>query len=158
MKNAVFLGIVLTFIMSCQQTKQTDTTSEEYQSEVKQKITQLDKLQFEVWENEDLESYLSFLDEGFINMFNFDLSLTKEECREAFQKVFDTYSIEGIEFKSIELIADQNYAYETALFKQKWITNDKQDTVLFDMRTMTVFKKQEDGSWKIFRLIGQHKI
>ena len=42
------------------------------------------------------------------------------------------------------------------MFKQKWITNDKQDTIHFDMRGMTVFKKQDDGSWKIFRLFGQH--
>ncbi|MCJ7802761.1 MAG: nuclear transport factor 2 family protein, partial [Candidatus Marinimicrobia bacterium] len=108
--------------------------------------------------NKDLDSTLFFLDEGFINMFSFGMSLTKQECREGFQEVFDTYSIEGVEFKIIEVIVDNDYAFETEMFKQKWISNDKQDTILFDMRPMFVFKKQDDCSWKIFRLIGQHNI
>ena len=101
--------------------------------------------------------WLQCLDEGIINMFSFGMSASKEQCRNDFVDVFDTYSVEDVEFKFIELIADQNYAFETGLLKQKWITNDKQDTVLFNMRTVTVYKKQEDGSWKIFRMIGQHE-
>jgi len=46
-------------------------------------------------------------------------------------------------------------AFVTCLFEQKWITNDKQETISFKMRGMIVYKKQEDGSWKMFRLIGQ---
>ena len=84
------------------------------------------------------------------------MSISKQDCREGFQEVSDTYSIEGVEFKSIDVIVDNDYAVETEIFKQKWITNDKQDTIHFDMRLMFVFKKQDDGSWKIFRLFGQH--
>jgi ketosteroid isomerase-like protein len=154
MKKVIFLVIVLA-VISCQQTKQTGQTAEEYQAEVKEKIAQFNKLYFEAWENELLDSTLFFLDEGFINMFSFGPSQTKEECREAFQNVFDMYSIEDVKYESVELLADQNYAIETGLFKQTWISNDKQDTVRFDMRGMSVFKKQEDGSWKMFRLVGQ---
>ncbi|MCK4814538.1 nuclear transport factor 2 family protein [bacterium] len=155
MKKAIFLLIVLIPAISCQQTKQTGQTAEEYQAEVKEKIAQFNKLYFEAWENEDLDSTLFFLDEGFINMFSFGPSQTKEECREGFKNVFDMYSIVEVEYESVELIADQNYAFETGFFKQKWISNDKQDTVLFDMRGISVFKKQEDGGWKMFRLVGQ---
>lgn len=127
---------------------------EGYQAEVKEKIAQLDRLYYEAWENEDLETCLSMIDEGFINMFNLGMSMTKEQCRDGFADVFDTYSIEDVEFESVEVIVDQNYAIETLLFQQKWITNDKQDTILFDLRSMTVFKKQEDSSWKWFRHIA----
>ena len=115
----------------------------------------VEKCAWTSWENEDLETCLSMLDEGFINMFSFGMSMTKEQCRDGFADVFDTYSIEDVEFESVEVIADQNYAFETLLFQQKWITNDKQDTILFDLRSMTVFKKQEDSSWKWFRHIAQ---
>jgi ketosteroid isomerase-like protein len=155
MKKTPLLLIPLILLVSCQPSKQIDPTSEEYQAQVKEEIFQLNKLYFEAWENELLDSTLFFLDEGFINMFSFALYQTKEDCREDWKNAFDTYSIEGVEYKRIELIADQNYAFETGLFKQKWITNDKQDTLLFDMRGLTVFKKQEDGSWKMFRLVGQ---
>ncbi|MEN8118146.1 MAG: DUF4440 domain-containing protein, partial [Bacteroidota bacterium] len=108
------------------------------------------------WENEDLDSTLTFLDEDFLNMFSFGpTAWNKEQCREGFKDVFDTYLVEDLEYKTIEIIVDQNYAFQTQLFKQKWITNDKQDTIYFDMRSMSVFKKQDDGSWKLFRLIGQ---
>ena len=149
------IPIILLVATSCQQTKQTDTTSEEYQTKVKEEIAQLDRLLYGAWENEDLETCLSVLDEGFINMFSFGMSNTKEQCRDAFADVFDTYSIEDFEYESVEVIADQNYAVGTGLLKQKWITNDKQDTLMFNMRGMSVFKKQEDGSWKMFRNFGQ---
>ena len=145
----------LVFLISCQQSKQIDTISEEYQVQVKEEIAQLDRLFFKAWENEDLDSCLSVLDEGFINMFNFGMSMTKEQCRDGFADLFDNYSVEDVEYESVDLIADLNYAIETLLLKQKWITNDKQDTILFNMRQMTVFKKQDDGSWKWFRHIAQ---
>ena len=156
MKKAPLFLTLLIFCISCQQTVQTGQTTEEYKTEVKETIAKSVELFYEAWENEDVDSTLFFLDEGFINMFDFGMSLTKEECREVFQEVFDTYSIEGVEFKIIEIIVDHDYAFETEMFKQTWITNDLQDTILFDMRPMFVFKKQDDGSWKIFRLIGQH--
>ena len=156
MKKAPLLLTLLVFFISCQQTVQTDLAEEEYKAEVEETIAKSMKLFYEAWENEDVDSTLFFLDEDFINMFDFGMSLTKEESREIFQEVFDTYSIEGVEFKIIEIIVGHDYAFETEMFKQKWITNDLQDTILTDMRPMHVFKKQDDGSWKLFRLIGQH--
>ena len=158
MKKLTFLLSVILFAalllmsFSCQQKQQ---SQEDYQNEVKQKIAKLDKLYFESWEKEDLESHMTYLDEDFINMFYLGMAYDKKHCREAFQDVFNTYSIEDVEFDSDELIVDWNYAIETGLLKQKWISNDIQDTTYFDMRLLTIFKKQEDGNWKMFRLIGQ---
>jgi len=156
MKKAPLFFTFLVFFISCQQSVQTGQATEEYKTEVKETIAKFNKLMYEAWENKDIDSSLFFYDEGFINMFDFEFSATKQECRELFQGVFDTYSIEGIEFKSIDLVVDNDYAIETGMFKQKWITNDKQDTIHFDMRGMTLFKKQDEGGWKIFRLFGQH--
>ena len=150
---SIFIAIVLFVAISCQ--PQPQQSKEDYQKEVKQKIAEVDKLWLEAWENEDLDSVMTFLDDGFMNMFNFNLYLNKEQCVEGFKDVFDTYMVEDIEYNTIEIIVDQSYAFETQLFKQKWITNDKQDTTYFDMRIVRVFKKQDDGSWKVFREIGQ---
>jgi ketosteroid isomerase-like protein len=154
MKNYIFF-LIATFLLAGYSCQQKQEVTEEYKNEVKQKIAELDELYFEAWEKEDLDSTITFLDEDFINMFGFGMNQTKEECRQDWKNVFDTYIIEGVEFKPVELLVDQNYAIETGLFKQKWITNDKKDTTYFDMRGMTVFKKQKDGSWKMFRLMGQ---
>ncbi|MBN1819177.1 MAG: hypothetical protein JW833_00590 [Prolixibacteraceae bacterium] len=156
MKNylIIFIATVVLATVSCRQHH--EQSPEEYQEEVKQQIATVDKLWMEAWENEDLDSVMFFLDEGFLNMFGFGpTAWNKERCREGFKNVFDAYSVEGVEYKTIEFFVDQNYAFETQLFKQKFITNDIQDTTYFDMRTLTVYKKQDDGSWKLFWLMGQ---
>jgi len=149
---SILVALLLLATFSCRQEPQ---NQEAYENEVKQKITELDNIYFETWENEDLESHMATLDEDFINMFYLGLYYNIDQCREGFQDVFDTYSVEDVAYKSTELIVDQNYAIETGLLKQKWITNDQQDTTYFDVRLMSIFKKQEDGNWKLYRLIGQ---
>ena len=157
MKKTTLFLILLVFTLGCQQTMQTSQSAEEYQAEVKEAIAESLELYNEAWENEDLDSSLFFYDEDAIYMFCSELSANKEKCREIFQNVFDTYSIEGVEWKSIDFVVDNDYAFDIAMFKQEWITNDKQDTLHFQVRMLTVFKKQDDGSWKIFRILGQNK-
>ena len=154
MKNYI-LFLIATFLLAGYSCQQKQEVTEEYKNEVKQKIAEVSKLYLEAWENEDLDSVITFLDEGFLNMFSFGFTQTKEECPAEFREVWDTYTVEDLEYKTVEIVVDQNYAYETGVFKQKWITNDKQDTIYFDMRGMNVFKKQENGSWKYFRSMGQ---
>lgn len=155
MKKGILLLIVLIPVISCKQVKQTGQTAEEYHAEVKEKIAQINNLYFEAWENKDLDSTLNFLDDGFINMYSFGSTQTKEECREGFKSIFDAYSIEDVEYRSEECIVDENYAFVTGVLKQKWIANDEQDTVLQVARGISVFRKQEDGGWKMFRLVAQ---
>ena len=156
MKNYLSILIVTVMFVAISCLPHHQQSSEEYQNEVKQKIAELDKLWFEAWENEELDSVMTFLDEGFLNIFGFDMTWDKEQCRKNFQESFITSSIEDVEHKTVETFVDHDYAFETLLFKQKIITNDKQDTTIYDTRLMTVYKKQEDKSWKVFRLMGQH--
>ena len=96
-----------------------------------------------------------FNDEGIINMFYLWMSMNWEECHDGYKDLFDGSSVEDVEYKIEELLIDQAYAIETGWLKQKFITNDRQDTTFFDMRSMTVWKKQADGNWKVFRIMGQ---
>jgi ketosteroid isomerase-like protein len=154
MKNylSMLIAMLLLATFSCHHNEQ---NQEAYQNEAKQKIAELDKLYHKAWENENLDSTLLFYDDDFVNTFFINMNLNKEQTREGFQELFDNYSIEGVEYKTVEIFVDQNYAFETQLFKQKWITNDKKDTTYFDLRIMFVFKKQEDSNWKIFRFMAQ---
>jgi ketosteroid isomerase-like protein len=137
--------------------KQGSEVSESYQDEVCAELTELTKKSLEVWENEDLETYMSYLDKDLVNMYSYGLSTNLEENRQLFKDLFDTYSIEDVKFEVVECFAGHNYAFVVGFLDQKWISNDKQDTIVTDkLRGLTVYKKQEDGSWKMFRLIGQH--
>jgi ketosteroid isomerase-like protein len=146
---------MLIAVISCQQTTQNGQTDAEYQAEAKEEITRLVNLYYEVWDNEDLDSVMSFCDEGIINRFYLWMSMDWQECHDVYKDLFDNSSVEDVEYEIAELLIDQAYAIETGWLKQKFITNDRQDTTFFDMRSMTVWKKQADGNWKVFRIMGQ---
>lgn len=154
MKQVAFLvALACLFILSsCQQETK---LPENYQAEVCDELSQLGTLYFEAWANEDIDSVLFFLDKDFLNMFSYGPATNLEENIESFRNVADTYSIEDVKYEETECLVDHIYAFTTGWFEQKWITNDMQDTISFKMRGMTVWKKHEDGSWKMFRLIAQ---
>lgn len=144
----------LLILYSCQQGSE---ISESYQDEVCAELVEFTHKSHETWENEDLETYMSYLDKDIVNMYFYGLSMNLEENREGFKDLFETYSIEDVKFEAVECFADHNYAFVVGFLDQKWISNDKQDTIVTDkLRFLTVFKKQEDGTWKVFRLMGQH--
>jgi len=126
-----------------------------YESEVKTKIAEQSRLYFEAWQNKDLESTLSFLADDFINMFSINTTQNKEQCRDDWKNIFDNYAIEDVEYKRIECIVHHDMAFDTGWFKQKWTSNDKKENISFNMRGLSIYKKQSDGSWKMFRLIAQ---
>ena len=146
----VFLCLLI--LTCCQQGTK---LPENYQDEVCKELSQLGAKYFETWEKEDLDSVMFFLDPEFLNMFSYGPATNLEENRESFRNVFDTYSVEDVKYERTECLVDHVMAFETGLFEQKWITNDQQDTISFRMRGLTVWRKQENGSWKMFRLIAQ---
>ena len=141
------------FILTCCQ--QGTKLPENYQAKVCEELSQSLNKSLEAWQKEDLETYMSFLDKDMLNMFSYGPANNLEQCRESYKNVFDNYSIDGVKWELTDCFVDHNFAFETGLFEQRWISNDKQDTINFKMRGMTVYKKQVDGSWKQFRLIGQ---
>jgi len=151
---SILMAMLLLATFACHHKEQ---NQEANLNEAKQKIAELDQLFFEAWENEDVESVITCLDDDIIIMPNFGETYNKEQFREGIQNLFDTYSVEDLEVDRVDLIVDRNYAFETGLLKQKWITRDKQDTVYYDSRIMTEFKKQEGGDWKWFRHMIQRR-
>jgi len=154
MKRVSFPAATLClFILTCCQ--QGDKLPDNYQAEVCEELSQSFNKSLEAWQKEDLETYMSFLDKDMLNMFSYGPAQNLEQCRKSFSDIFNNYSIEGVKWEPVECIVDHDLAFMITLFEQKWISNDKQDTISFKMRGMGVFRKQEDGSWKMFRLFGQ---
>ena len=149
--------IALLYLLILVNCEQGSKLPENYQEDVCAELIEFTHESLKTWENEDLETYMSYLDEDIVNMYSYDLSMNLEENREGFKDLFDTYSIEDVKFEALECFVDHNYAFVVGFLDQKWISNDQQDTVVTDkLRFLNVFKKQEDGSWKMFRIIGQH--
>ena len=156
MKNflRLFIPFCLIFFVSCHQENE---QTEKYQAEVAEKLAEVNTRYYKAWKTKDLGTCLSFFDEEFINIFSYGITADVDQCREIFQSAFDKYSIEGVRYERTECIVHHNMAFTTGWFEQRLISNDKQDTISYKMRVMHVFKKQNDESWKWYRLIGQFK-
>ena len=154
MKNSVItLTIIcLLFLACCQQGTK---LPEGYQAQVCKELSELGTKYFEAWDNEDLEACMSFYDKDFVNMFSFGSASNLEQCRESYKSMFENFIIEGVKYERSECFADHNFAFEVGVFEQTLISNNKEDTVINKTRGISVYKKQEDGSWEQFRLIGQ---
>lgn len=154
MKNFKILAIIFSLLLSgsCQQGQK---QPENYQARVCEELSQLDTKYFKAWDNENLDSVMFFFDKDFLNMFSYGPATNYQENVESLKNVFDAYSVEDVKYERIECFVDNKYAFETGLFEQRWISNDKEDTTFFKMRGLTVWRKQGDGTWKIFRLIAQ---
>jgi len=154
MKNPVsLLAILCLLTLNCCQ--QGSKLPEGYQDQVCKELSESMTASLKAWEKEDLETYLTFLDKDIVNMFSYGMAQNLEECKQSFTDVFNNYSVEGVKWEPVECIVDHNLAFMITMFEQKWISNDKKDTISFKMRGISVNRKQEDGSWKMFRLLGQ---
>jgi len=154
MKNFVFsMAFLCLFFLTCCQ--QGTKLPENYQAEVCDELIQIDKLFFEAWDNEDLDSCMSFIAPDFINMFSAGTASNFEESRESYKSMFENYIIEGVKFDRSECFVDQNFAFEIGTFEQTLISNDGKDTIPGKARAISILKKQPDGKWKQFRLISQ---
>ena len=154
MKKMFFMAVVCLLVLPCCQ--QPEKLPEDYQDQVSAELLNLNKLLwYEAWEKEDLDSCLFFLDKDFLNMFAYGPATGLEENKQSFRDLFENYSVEDVRYERTECLVDSKYATETYWFEQKWITNDKQDTISSKLRGMSVWRKQEDGSWKMFRTMAQ---
>ncbi len=154
MKNPVLLIAIfcLLFLNCCQQGTK---LPEDYQAQVCEELSQLGTKYFEAWDNEDLEACMSFYDKDFVNMYSFGSAANLDQCRESYKNMFENFIIEGVKYERSECLVDHNFAFEVGTLEQTLISNNKEDTVKSITRGLSIYKKQEDGSWKQFRLIGQ---
>jgi ketosteroid isomerase-like protein len=109
----------------------------------------------DAWSRKDLEAVLSYLDTGFVNMYTIGMDDDYEQCRYAWQSIFDQNDLEVVKYERLEFMADVNTAYEIGVLEQNWYPKNSTDTIHAIARGLSIYKKQSDGSWKIYRLFVQ---
>jgi ketosteroid isomerase-like protein len=126
---------------------------EDYEAQVTAQISELMTKNTEAWENGDLETYWSCFDEDYFRLNSNNVVSNLEENIETYKDYFINRSFEDVKYKQIDFVVDHNYAFEINQWEQKLIDNEKQDTIQQKMSGFAVYKKQESGDWKIFRLV-----
>jgi len=108
------------------------------------------------WKAGDAEKCLSFMTaEDYVNMPSYDATQNFQETREMFINVFENNIIESADYKQIEVFVHEDMAYEFGLLYQVWIGKASGDTAQLHNRCISVWKKTDDGAWKLQRWLAQ---
>lgn len=108
------------------------------------------------WKNGDAETCVSYLTpEGYINMPSYAQTTDFLETSEMFISVFQNNIIDRADYEQLEVFVHEDMAYEFGLLDQQWIDRSSGDTTAFKNRFVSVWKKMEDDSWKLYRWMAQ---
>jgi uncharacterized protein (TIGR02246 family) len=146
MKNILISLFVASLLVSCvQQHKAPDTEGDIAE------IQALYKGYFKSAEAGDLDKFISFFDDNAIRSEpGMQAIIGKEAIKERFGVLFSVAdnSLTLIGDRIIEVCGDMAYGYNEVTLTSK--PKDGSPVIKTDMKVLTILKRQDDGSWKIY--------
>ena len=145
MKNIITLLTVIGLFLStsCNQQKVVDNSENE--AEVAEQLSQIWEEFNEAMNNKDIEKTMSYFTEDFINYpFYGSTQDGFEETKIFFKSFIENRPSQDLVYEQVEVKVLGDFAFEVAL--------------LTGQRSFSIFKKQNDGSWKFYRWIGQQPL
>ena len=126
---------------------------DDYEAQVTAKISELMTKYAEALDNGDQDTFWSSFDEGCLRLHSNNIVSNLEQDIERYKSYFANFSYEDVTNNQIDLVVDHDYAFGIAQLEYNQINNEEQDTVKIKSSGFFVYKKQEEGNWKIFRLV-----
>lgn len=155
MKNILALLTVISLILSTSCNQQKVVNNPENEAEVAVQLSQIWKEYGEAMVNKDIDKMMSYHLEDYINYPNFgSTQVGLEAYKDMITGYIENVPLGEVNIEQIEVVVEGNFAFEVALFKQKYTPEDR-EPVESVQRSFTIFKKQDDGEWKFYRWIGQ---
>jgi ketosteroid isomerase-like protein len=153
------LGILTAFLVSTMFLACTNETTDPADTLNKEEISnQINKNWDDfilAFTNGDIEKMMSFMTDDLINMPSFNLTQDFEETKAMFQGMVDNFYFENNSYTQTEIFVYPDMAYQFGTIKMLLINKTSGDTVVNDNRSISVWKKMDDGSWKLYRWMGQ---
>lgn len=155
MKHLKFLTplMVSIMILGCTQ-KTTDTTDTLNKEEISNEILQNWNDFISAFDSEDIEKAMSYFTNDYINMPSYNMTQDYQATKNMFQNMVDNSTIES-EYKQTEIFVHPDMAYQFGLIHMVLISKSTGDTAINDNRSISVWKKMDDGSWKLHRWMAQ---
>ena len=145
MKNTVFLIAIIFILFACTSEKKMD-----YSTEI-ETVRNMSMDILNAWNEGDYERFIAYMDENAI------LLPQNTPSMKGFESISKLYkeSFENLNFKvnatidEIQVFGD--YAYEIGTWKGSMNPKDGSTPIIFNNKTIAIYKRQTDGSWKIYR-------
>jgi uncharacterized protein (TIGR02246 family) len=145
MKNISALLTILFILFACSTEQKADNSTE---------INSLRSVSTDIvraWNEGDYEGFVKYMDDEATLMPQNTSSIKGlEAIRELYKGSFENMEFEVRQtIDEIQVFGD--YAYEIGAWEGSIIPKDGSDVVNYNNKTITIYKKDKDGSWKIFR-------
>lgn len=145
MKNFLFLTIIIFAIYSCTTEPKIDYSDE---------IETIRKISLDIvraWNEGDYEGFIQYMDDNAILM---PQNATSMKGIKAISELYSgsfmnmTFEVDAA-IDEIQVFGD--YAYEIGAWKGSINPTDGSDPIIYNNKTITIYKRHTDGSWKIYR-------
>lgn len=144
MKKIIILLTAFGLFLSTSCNQQKVVSDNENIDEVAEQIIQIWDDFNEAMLSKDLDKVMSLFTQDFINYpFYGSTQNGFEETKTFIEGFMNNYPEGGFEFKQVEVKVFDDIAFEV--------------TSMQGQRGFSIFKKQADGSWKLYRWIGQQE-
>ena len=74
-----------------------------------------------------------------------------EDLRNGLAQGFAYGGFKSMEIKITKTFVDHDFGYATGNYTYEWVSKDGKTRENYDGKYQTIFRRQADGSWKIFR-------
>ncbi len=142
----ILVSIISTIAVGCNNQQNSEATNED----ARQSIDQLNERHVQAARTEDVEAFLATVTDDFALMPpNNPGARGKEGVRTWFDNFFGAFSIESIEFPTIELVIDRNWAFQHYTYDWTVVPDAGGDSIRDKGDGMYIYHREGDGSWKI---------
>lgn len=148
MKNFILFIICCLVLLSCT----TNQTEEDYSKDIAE-IKDISAKIAQSWNNEDLETFMSFMHNDVMALAPDMAPLNGYEAlMETYGNYFEIYDIQLTErIEEVECFGDG--AYEWYNWEGSLTPKSEGDPVVFDNKAFYIYKKSDEGAWKVWRIM-----
>ena len=156
MKNLKVLAVIMAAITILGCTREPAVTSDTVnKEEISRQLAENWDQFIMAFTNEDIEKLMSFVTDDYINMPAYGMTQNYQESQAMFQGMMDDYYFEKNTYEQKEVFVHPGMAYEFGLIQMVLVSKSQGDTVINNTLSVSVWKKMDDGSWKLHRWMGQ---
>ncbi len=146
MKKLIFLLVHFVFVFIACTTDAIPDVSDDLEE-----LENFSKEVGKVWNDGDFEGFMALIDDEAIFKGPGVSSVVGIDALKVFyDEFFNTLNF-VVEITSEEIVVFGDYAYSMEIWKGSMNPKDGSTPILFDNTDMSIYKRQEDNTWKIWR-------
>jgi ketosteroid isomerase-like protein len=148
MKKLIFLLLPFAFVFFACTNNDIHDVADDLEA-----LTSYSKEVEKVWNEGDFEGYMSLIDDEAIFKGPDNFSVVGiEALRDLYNDFFNTFTF-NLEIISEEIFVFGDYAYSMEIWKGAMNPKDGSTPIVFDNTDMSIYKRQVDNTWKVWRAI-----